>query len=95
MFFYELNVAVFAAGSAYLLYRQYCRSDHRQRAEDKTWEREMEDQSHHRTATDSSAASRRFQIGYFSVYTLAVAADWLQVFVLKQEPCPFSPQHGD
>lgn len=95
-YFYEANAALFAAGSAYLLSRQYWRSkSHRpQRAEaeplkEGELEREIEEQSlsdhgDGSPAPESAAAIRRFQIDYFVVYALAVAADWLQVSRLTQ-----------
>ncbi|KAK4031348.1 major facilitator superfamily transporter [Parachaetomium inaequale] len=94
-YFYEANAALFAAGSAYLLSRQYWRSNNRLRrpgaeaepSKEGDLEREIEDQSDHSDgahgsdpsiAAESSEAIRRFQIDYFLVYALAVAADWLQ-----------------
>ena len=96
-YFYEANAALFAAGSAYLLSRQYWRSNDRRRRggagaeaealKEGDLEREIEDQSDHSDETlggdpgiaaESSEAIRRFQLDYFLVYALAVAADWFQ-----------------
>jgi MFS family permease len=81
MSFYQINLAVFAAGNGYLLYRQYKRQA-KTVAELKR-EGHVEDQSDDEDTvlppTASAAlAARKFQIDYFSVYALAVAADWLQ-----------------
>ena len=71
MSFYQVNLALFAAGNAYLLYRQYAGE-----RREKQGEQELGDQTEQR---ESAAAVRKFQIQYFSVYALAVAVDWLQV----------------
>ena len=69
--FYEINLGVFAVGNAYLLYRQY-----RGRKPANAGYEELED-DHDREGVDQGVV-RRFQLDYFLVYALAVAADWLQ-----------------
>ncbi|KAJ9133333.1 Major facilitator superfamily transporter [Coniochaeta hoffmannii] len=88
MSFYQLNLALFATGNAYLLYRQYARDKKPaaipipQSAEeaDASPDRDVELENH--DANGSVAASkeavRKFQWDFFLVYALAVAADWLQ-----------------
>lgn len=70
-YFYEINLGVFAIGNAFLLYRQYrgpkpAEPDYEQ----------LEDRAER--AEVNPAAVRRFQLEYFLVYGLAVAADWFQ-----------------
>ena len=75
MSFYQLNLAVFATGTAYLLYQQY-RRDAVKGSED------MKDDTETQTILERTATLeevRRFQLDFFLVYGLAVAADWLQV----------------
>ncbi|KAF4920073.1 Molybdate-anion transporter [Colletotrichum viniferum] len=85
MDFYSLNLAVFVAGNGYLLYRQY------QRQQDEVVEELKQEASgadygsdgeaEHQGSllgTDTKAAARQFQLDYFPVYALAMAADWLQ-----------------
>jgi hypothetical protein len=84
MDFYQANLAVFAAGNAYLLYRQYSRQAQKTVEQKETAQIEHQDGDDDGDGAplmDSSAAqaARKFQIEYFSVYALAVAADWLQV----------------
>ncbi|KAK3307648.1 major facilitator superfamily domain-containing protein [Chaetomium strumarium] len=80
MYFYEINTALFAAVSAYLLRRQYYSPGQPTAgAGAGAKETDMEDQSDSGTVVvESSELARRFQIEFFSVYALAVAADWLQ-----------------
>ncbi len=101
MSFYQLNLALFATGNAYLLYRQYARDKKPaaipipQSAEeaDASPDRDVELENH--DANGSVAASkeavRKFQWDFFLVYALAVAADWLQV--LPSAPRPLCPTY--
>jgi MFS transporter, MFS domain-containing protein family, molybdate-anion transporter len=78
MSFYEVNLAVFAAGNAYLLYKQY---SGQKKVLEETKPVDVEEQNEHQngvTSTVSPEALRQFQIEFFAVYALAVAADWLQ-----------------
>ena len=95
MSFYQLNLALFASGNAYLLYRQYARdqkpaavplAQSAEEADDASSpDRDVELENH--DANGSVAASkeavRKFQWDFFLVYALAVAADWLQVLPLS------------
>lgn len=91
MDFYSLNLAVFVAGNGYLLYRQY------QRQQDEVVEELKQEASgadygsdgeaEHQGSllgTDTKAAARQFQLDYFPVYALAMAADWLQVLCWRR-----------
>jgi hypothetical protein len=81
MYFYEVNTALFAVVSAYLLRRQYY-SAGQPAAAAKEMDMDMEDQKSDSGSTvieASSEPARKFQIDFFAVYALAVAADWLQV----------------
>lgn len=94
MSFYQVNLAVFAAGNAYLLYRQYRRehgktretrplaSDpegHEDDADTKDEERDLLGENGGGGGAQNREAVRSFQRDFFTVYALAVAADWLQV----------------
>jgi hypothetical protein len=93
MSFYEINLAVFAAGNGYLLYRQYQRSrpdGHYGVANGTGAANEAEGATETGAGPDSELLAgeskddmrevvRRFKLDYFVVYGLAVAADWLQV----------------
>jgi len=75
MTFYQLNLAAFACGNAFLLYRQY-------RRDKAAGPEELKDDAETqgmlaRTATTEEV--RRFKLDFFLVYGMAVAADWLQV----------------
>ncbi len=92
MSFYEINLGVFAAGNAYLLYKQYNLQKQRtQRHKEETAIENQHDEDNGVLSPDSSAAvaARKFQIEYFSVYALAVAADWLQVRCVRPTAARF------
>jgi MFS transporter, MFS domain-containing protein family, molybdate-anion transporter len=94
MSFYQVNLAVFAAGNAYLLYRQYRRSQGTSQTpqivvKDVSTPIDDDDAGSSSTPEDAELlagqpssdlreAVRRFKLDYFLVYGLAVAADWLQ-----------------
>ena len=96
MSFYQVNLAVFAAGNVFLLLRQYLRA--RQRTQERQRHQpgddaQLEDQPDHDGLLSSpsvspalAAEARRFQLQFLAVYGLAVAADWLQVNI----PSPHS-----
>lgn len=89
MSFYQLNLAVFAAGNAYLLYRQYRREQinretqplasgpNREDADGEGEDRDLVVENGGGAGTRE--AVRKFERDFFTVYALAVAADWLQV----------------
>ncbi|KAM0333478.1 hypothetical protein ACHAQA_002140 [Verticillium albo-atrum] len=81
MSFYQLNLALFAAANAGLLYRQYS-VQKRQLNDVEPKEEEdvdrVESQQLLSPPVEMEAAARRFQLEYFAVYALAVGADWLQ-----------------
>ncbi|KAF9875028.1 major facilitator superfamily transporter [Colletotrichum karsti] len=85
MDFYSLNLAIFVVGNGYLLYRQYKRQQDevveelKQEAADADYGSDGEaEQQNSLLAYDAQAAARKFQLDYFPVYALAMAADWLQ-----------------
>ncbi|KAF6837467.1 major facilitator superfamily domain containing protein 5 [Colletotrichum plurivorum] len=91
MGFYEVNLAAFVAGNGYLLYRQFKRQrdegveELKQEAagsdSDAAYhsDGEAEDQpSSSLLGMDTKQAAWQFQMDYFPVYALAMAADWLQ-----------------
>ncbi|KAK4123072.1 major facilitator superfamily domain-containing protein [Parathielavia appendiculata] len=79
MVFYEANTALFALGGAYLLHRQYYMPGRPAgKVESGRLMEDVEGTSDDGTEADSSDATRKFQINFFSVYALAVAVDWLQ-----------------
>lgn len=84
--FYQLNLALFATGNAYLLYRQYRREQKPSAPppvasadDDSDRDVELELPDGNGSVTASKEAVRKFQWDFFLVYALAVAADWLQV----------------
>lgn len=87
MSFYQINLAVFAAGNAYLLYRQYRREHKTRETQSLASDSDREDADAVRddllaengAGAGSQEAVRRFKRDFFAVYALAVAADWLQV----------------
>lgn len=83
MSFYQLNLGIFAAGNAYLLYRQYQReqkppAEALQPLPDDDTDRDVELELPEIVAASKAAVSK-FKWDFFLVYALAVAADWLQV----------------
>ncbi|OLN96483.1 Molybdate-anion transporter 1 [Colletotrichum chlorophyti] len=86
MAFYQANLAIFVAGNGYLLYRQYKRQEQetieelKQEAADAEdgEDGEVERQQLLLAPNESQAAVRQFQLEFFPVYALAMAADWLQ-----------------
>ncbi|KAH8907806.1 major facilitator superfamily transporter [Coniochaeta sp. PMI_546] len=83
--FYQLNLALFATGNAYLLYRQYRREQKPSAPppvasadDDSDRDVELELPDGNGSVTASKEAVRKFQWDFFLVYALAVAADWLQ-----------------
>jgi hypothetical protein len=85
MSFYQINLAVFAAGNAYLLYRRY-RTEQKPPdslpfpTEDRDSDRDVEiELPGGGGLAASSEAANKFKRDFFLVYALAVAADWLQV----------------
>lgn len=98
MSFYQANLAVLAAGNAFLLYRQYKRehkavdsgsvtkplTDDADKDEDVS--SDIEGDIPGDNVEEIKEAVRKFQWDFFLVYALAVAADWLQV-----RPLPLSP----
>lgn len=88
MSFYQVNLAVLAAGNAFLLYRQYKR-EHKPAdrvtqplTEDDDTDRDVEVEIPGDDAAASKEAVNKFKWDFFLVYALAVAADWLQVAFL-------------
>ncbi|GKT42689.1 uncharacterized protein ColSpa_02870 [Colletotrichum spaethianum] len=88
MSFYQVNLAAFVAGNGYLLYQQYKRQEQeaieelKQEAASTEDGAEAGDVEQHQLLSEpavSQAAVRQFQLDFFPVYALAVAADWLQV----------------
>jgi hypothetical protein len=69
MAFYETNLAVLAAVSAYLLFQQH-------RSDKQTSVAEAENGVKSALGQD---AIRRFKRAFFPAYALVCAADWLQV----------------
>ena len=103
MSFYQANLAAFAAGNAYLLYRQYQREQKpaplpvpaasgSDSGSDRDVEHELPE-GHHGVA-GSREAVRKFQWDFFLVYALAVAADWLQVCSFSASFCNLSRNLG-
>ncbi|KAL0937316.1 Molybdate-anion transporter 1 [Colletotrichum truncatum] len=88
MDFYSVNLALFVAGNGYLLYCQYKRQQEevveelKQEAADADAgygsDADAAEQQHSLLGSDTQAAARQFQLEYFPVYALAMAADWLQ-----------------
>ncbi|KAK1969830.1 major facilitator superfamily transporter [Colletotrichum sublineola] len=87
MSFYQLNLAAFAAGNGYLLYQQYKRREQETIAELKQEAAAIDDGAEDHDVelsrllaepVRSQAAARQFQLDFFLVYALAMAADWLQ-----------------
>ncbi|KAK6224433.1 major facilitator superfamily domain containing protein 5 [Colletotrichum tabaci] len=87
MSFYQINLAVFAAGNGYMLYRQYKRQEQEVLDELKQEAAGVEEadgnediELRHLLAepAESQAAIRQFRLDFFPVYALAMAADWLQ-----------------
>ncbi|KXH35742.1 major facilitator superfamily transporter [Colletotrichum nymphaeae SA-01] len=87
MAFYQINLAVFAAGNGYLLYQQYKRQEQevieelKQEAADSEEGSDGGDVEHQQllsSPVESQNAVRQFQLDFFPVYALAMAADWLQ-----------------
>jgi hypothetical protein len=91
MSFYQANLAVLAAGNAFLLYRQY-RRDHKAAdssgvtkpltdniGADTDVGVDVEGEIPRDNVEEFKEAVRKFQWDFFLVYALAVAADWLQV----------------
>lgn len=76
MAFYETNLAVLAAVSAYLLYRQ-----HQSEKQDSVTDAE----SGIKSALGQDAI-KRFKRAFFPAYALVCAADWLQVRI-SFAPC--------
>lgn len=87
-----MNLAAFVAGNGYLLYRQFKRQQDEGVEELKQEaagsdasasyhsDGEAEDQpSSSLLGMDTKQAAWQFQMDYFPVYALAMAADWLQV----------------
>ncbi|KAG7138298.1 Molybdate-anion transporter like protein [Verticillium longisporum] len=80
MSFYQLNLGLFTAVNAGLLYRQYI-VQRRRLSNVETKENEddqVESQQLLSPPAEMKISARRFQLEYFSVYALAVGADWLQ-----------------
>lgn len=76
--FYQLNLAAFAIGNAFLLYKQYRTGKDIKTAgilepKDAT---DVESILEH---TANEGKIQKFRIDFFLVYALAVAADWFQV----------------
>ncbi|GKT62710.1 major facilitator superfamily domain containing protein 5 [Colletotrichum tofieldiae] len=87
MTFYQANLAAFVAGNGFLLYRQYKRQGQelveelKQEAAGVGDGADADDVEQHQLLAEpveSQAAVRQFQLDFFPVYALAMAADWLQ-----------------
>jgi hypothetical protein len=91
MSFYQANLAVLAAGNAFLLYRQYKREHKAVDSgsvtkpltddvdKDTDVGADIEGDIPGDNVEEVKEAVRKFQWDFFLVYALAVAADWLQV----------------
>ncbi|KAH8886774.1 major facilitator superfamily transporter [Thozetella sp. PMI_491] len=84
--FYQVNLGVFAVGSAFLLYQQYRRENSSERAPRPLAASQEDGDSEDGEVIelggvegeDIGAIARQFKVEFFLVYALAVAADWLQ-----------------
>jgi len=77
MGFYQTNLAVFAAGNAYLLYQQYRASSTAENDEQDGHDGDDQEAGEaHPIITKDEI--RKFKLDFFLVYGLAMAADWLQ-----------------
>ncbi|KAL8387140.1 hypothetical protein RB595_010127 [Gaeumannomyces hyphopodioides] len=73
--FYQVNLAVLAAGSAYLLYKQWKVQPREPAAALLSQHRDLQDPE---SLPSAAAAASKFKHDFFVAYALAVAADWLQ-----------------
>ncbi|KAL8295896.1 hypothetical protein RB597_009062 [Gaeumannomyces tritici] len=73
--FYQVNLAVLATGSAYLLYKQWKVQPRELAPVPLLQHRDVQDPESLPSAT---AAASKFKYDFFVAYALAVAADWLQ-----------------
>ena len=72
MAFYLVNLAVLVLANGLLLFQQYVANKRDEFQETQTQDPEIK-------PGDGKEAIRRFEKDFFTVYLLAVAADWLQV----------------
>ena len=73
MSFYQINLAVFSLGNAFLLYRQYRSAQETEHAGHK------DDSDAEQQVPATKDEVKKFELDFFVAYGLAVAADWLQV----------------
>lgn len=81
MDFYQANLAAFLVANAYLLYRQYGSGQKKTR-----FQLGLATIAENGVKGNVSVAGRRFQFNFLLPYTLAIAADWLQVSRKTESP---------